>query len=61
MTCANCKHLKIIIQPVKGKGGYYELGVAECKKYNLITDFTNMSKFRNLTCPEEYKEERGEE
>ena len=56
MNCAECEHLKIVIQPLRGKEGCYELGRAECKKYDLVTDFLNMGKFKRMTCPEECKE-----
>ena len=51
MHCDKCEYLHIIQQPLRGKDGLYDLGKAECKKYDLITDFTHNGKFKKLTCP----------
>lgn len=53
MNCAECEHLKIVNQPLRGMYGLYELGYAKCTKHNLITDFVDMRKFKKMTCPTE--------
>ena len=58
MTCDQCQHFKIIQEPMKGIDGLYDLGRAECKKYNLVTDFINHSKFKRLETCEDYKERK---
>lgn len=52
-NCYNCKHFHIRQEPLRGKEGLYDLGLAECTKHNLITDFMNHGKLRKLKCIKE--------
>ena len=51
--CKDCEHFHIICQPME----HYEAGQAECRKYNLITDFFSTQKINRLTCIEEGSEQ----
>lgn len=51
--CKDCDHFHIICQPME----HYEAGQAECRKYNLITDFFSTQKINRLTCIEEGSEQ----
>jgi len=53
MTCDKCEHLKILYEPLRDKGIMWDFGRAKCMKHNLITDFANHSKFKQLSCPKE--------
>ena len=35
----------------------YNWGMAECKKYNLVTDFRTKKKFETLTCIEDEQDD----
>lgn len=59
MLCRDCEHFKIIQQPLKVGRDVYDCGVAECKKHNLIVEFTHKGKFKWLSCIED--EQRGKE
>lgn len=57
--CKDCKHFKIMQQPIKG----FDWGMAECTKYDLVVDFADRRKFKWLSCEDRPKnterEERG--
>ena len=55
MKCKDCKYLEIRQQPIKG----WDLGLAECKKHNLVVDFASMQKINGLECVEKESEEEN--
>lgn len=44
--CKDCEHFHIVREPVKD----VDFGLAECKKYNMVTDFLDHKKFKWLSC-----------
>lgn len=51
MTCDKCKYFKILCEPLRTTGELWDMGKAKCEKHNLITDFANHRKFKQLdTC-----------
>jgi len=46
MKCIECEHFNIQCE----YESEYNWGLAECKKYNLVTDFRSHSKLKKLTC-----------
>lgn len=52
MKCKDCEHFRITA-PANMP---YEMGQAECKKHDLVTNFTRKSKLNTLTCIENGKE-----
>ena len=50
MKCVDCPDFRIICEPVKADKGYWDLGRAECKKHDLVTDFANRRKLNRLEC-----------
>ena len=46
MKCIDCEHFNIQCE----YESEYNWGLAECKKYNLVTDFRSHSKLKKLTC-----------
>ena len=61
MTCDKCDYLKILYEPLRTQGDLWDLGRAECKKHNLITDFANHGKFKRLQCPDNHNRAEGED
>lgn len=59
MKCKECEHFHIRQEPLGSLGDYYDLGLAECKKYNLVTDFLNHGKFNRLYCVENDSKEKS--
>ena len=60
MKCIDCEHFNIQCE----YESEYNWGLAECKKYNLVTDFRSHSKLKKLTCvviKGKKEEEDGEE
>ena len=59
MKCRNCEHFHVRYQPLKVGGECYDSGMAECKKYDLVVDFTSTRKLNRLECVDdgERKEE----
>jgi len=53
MLCKDCEHFHILCETWKD----VDSGRAECKKYNLVTDFLNHRKFRWLSCIDEERKE----
>lgn len=52
--CKDCKYFKILYQPIKAFGlGYYDSGLAVCKKHNLEVDFLSKGKLNKLNCVED--------
>lgn len=51
MKCHECPHFHIRQRPV----GYWDLGLAECRKYNRVIDFVSMRKVNSLECVKEEK------
>lgn len=49
-NCINCKYFHIRQEPLRGKGYLWDLGLAECKKLNLVVDFANHAKLNRLKC-----------
>ena len=56
MLCKDCEHFKIRQQPLRAGGVVYDAGLAECKKYGLVVEFTNNGKFKWLSCDNRPKE-----
>jgi hypothetical protein len=54
MKCKNCPYFRIRQRPIKG----FDLGMAECKKHDLVVDFRSMTKVNMLECVED--EKKGE-
>ena len=52
--CKDCPHFHIRLE-YKNE---YEWGLAECDKYNLVTDFRSKKKFEKLKCVEEGAEDK---
>lgn len=50
MKCVDCSYFLIAYEPIKADGGYWDFGRAECKKYDLVTDFYSRSKLNKLEC-----------
>lgn len=50
MKCVECPYFKIAYEPIKADRGYWDLGRAECKKHDLITDFASRNKLNRLEC-----------
>ena len=44
--CKDCEHFNIRME----YENEYNWGMAECKKYNLVTDFRTKKKFKTLQC-----------
>lgn len=44
--CTECEHFRIQCE----YESEYNWGLAECTKYNLVTDFRSHSKLKKLTC-----------
>lgn len=63
MTCDKCKYFKVLYEPLRTKGDLWDMGRAKCGKHDLITDFANHGKFKQLdTCDDfEPQERSGEE
>lgn len=51
MKCKDCSHFHIRQMPIKG----WDFGLAECKKHDLMVDFTTMLKINMLECVEDEK------
>ena len=51
--CYTCEYFHIRQQPLRGKEGLYDMGMAECTKHNLVVDFVNHGKLKRLECVEE--------
>ena len=60
MKCKECEHFHIVMQPLRSGGTLYDFGRAECRKHNMIVDFSSNRKINKLECVEENKEERNE-
>lgn len=52
--CRNCPYFRIRQRPIKG----WDLGLAECQKYNLVVDFASMRKISTLECIEKERTEK---
>ena len=48
MLCKECPHFEIQAEPEMP----WHMGLAVCKKHNLITDFLDRRKFNRLKCVE---------
>ena len=57
MKCKDCQYFKILQMPIKG----WDLGMAECRKHNMVVDFASMRKVNTLECVEETSEDREQE
>ena len=51
--CKNCKDFHIRQKPLKLGRDCYDCGLAECKRYDLVVDFTITQKLNRLTCVED--------
>ena len=49
MLCKDCKHFKILQEPIP----HFDCGIARCEKHNLSVEFLNHGKFKWLSCVEE--------
>lgn len=61
MTCDKCKYFKILYEPLRTKGIIWDWGRVECVKHNLITDFANHGKFKQLDTCEDFESAESEE
>jgi len=58
MKCRDCEHFHIRQHPIKDEGGgYWDLGLAECKKHDAVVSFGSMRQINKLTCIEEENNE----
>lgn len=57
MKCVECEYFGIEYWPIKAPRGYWDLGLAKCKKHDLVVDFANKRKLNRLACVEENDEE----
>ena len=55
VKCKDCPHFHIRQMPIKG----WDLGMAECRKYNMVVDFASMRKVNTLECVEDKREDNG--
>lgn len=53
MKCKDCEHFHIRQEPLPN---HHDAGLAECKKYNLVTEFYNHGKLNRLTCDDRPKD-----
>ena len=54
MNCKGCEHFEIRMEPIKAHdGGYWDLGLAVCKKHDAYIRFGTMRQINKLTCLEE--------
>ena len=53
MKCRDCKDFSIRYQPLKVGRDCYGCGLAKCKRYNLVFDFTSTQRLNRLTCVED--------
>ena len=61
MKCYECPHFRIEYKPIRASdGGYWDFGRAKCMKHNLIVDFPDHRKLKNLKCVEEVQPEKAE-
>ena len=51
--CKDCKDFHIRQKPLKVGRDCYDCGLAECKRYDLVVDFTSTQKLNRLTCVED--------
>jgi hypothetical protein len=52
MKCKDCPYFAITQDPIRTTGNLWDLGLAKCKKYNLVVDWANKSKLNALECVE---------
>lgn len=50
MKCRDCEYFHIRQEPLRTPGTLWDLGLAECKKYNLVVDFATHGKLDKLEC-----------
>lgn len=48
MKCIDCPHFEIKMEPWKG----VDFGLAVCKKYDLVCDYTGKRQLKRLVCVE---------
>lgn len=60
MKCRDCEHFHIRMNPWKSDGVCWDMGLAECRKHNLVVDFLDKRKLNKLTCVEDNDELRNE-
>lgn len=53
MKCADCEYFRILYEPIKTGKDIWDSGLAECKKHDLVVDFTSRRKINALMCVEE--------
>ena len=58
MKCKDCEHFHVRQEPLRTPGKLWDLGLAECQKYNLVVDFADHSKLDKLEC---YRERQPDE
>lgn len=52
MRCKDCPHFHIRYEPYKSGGVIWDMGLAECKKTNMVVDFASHKKLDKLECVE---------
>ena len=50
--CLECEYFHIRMKPLRTPGVLWDMGLAECKKHNLVVDFANHGKLKRLECKE---------
>ena len=51
--CKDCKDFHVRQQPLKVGRDCYDSGLAECKRYDLVAEFTSTQGINSLTCVED--------
>jgi hypothetical protein len=61
MTCEKCKYFKVLYEPLQTARRVYALGKAKCERHDLITEFDNHKKLKQLNaCGYFEPQEEGE-
>lgn len=50
MKCKDCPHFHIRYEPYKSGGVLWDTGLAECKKLDMVVDFSSHRKLDKLEC-----------
>lgn len=51
MNCKDCESFHIRTNPIKAEGGgYWDFGLAECRKYDEVVHYGTMRQINKLVC-----------
>lgn len=50
MKCKDCEYFHIRQEPLRTPGTLWDLGLAECQKYDLVIDFADHGKLDKMEC-----------